>query len=654
MDITILDSWLREHLSTDAEPKDIARCLSLCGPSIEKVETVSFGSTKDSVYHIEVTTNRVDAMSVRGIALEASVILPEFGYAAKLTGITTSNGEKSIKETLPLKMIVNPSLTYRLMAVSLEVPQIGDSPEVVKNRLEASGIRSLNAVVDITNYVMTEIGHPTHVFDFDKVTPTMRIRPSVKGERIVSFDGKSYDLPGGDIVIDNGQGEIIDLPGIIGTQNSVVNEKTKRILFFIDTNNPANIRKTSMTLGIRTVAATLNEKGVDPHLSELALKRGLYLYQEMLGAKQISPIYDIFPKPPKANGVGVTHKFIEDFLGVAIPETRVTNILTKLGMQVTKKAKNYVVTPPTHRLRDIVIREDVVEEVARIYGYHNLPSHLMTGALPEEPQNSAFRFEDKLRNILKSQGASEVYTLSLVSETAVKGSRALRIANPLGGDSAYLRTSLMPSLIEAAKSNLGETNQFHLFEIANIYLPKKGDLPEEQLILAGIFYKFNYRTAKGVIENIIAELHINYQVKTADAKGFLPSQCIDVSVGGEVIGTFGVLEIDQLIYYEFAVAKLRVHKSDFPAFKAIPKYPAQVEDITLVLPEKTIVADLIATLKNTDKIISEVSLTDIFENAFTFKVVYQSDDKTLENAEVEKVRALYLKKLAQKFGAIQK
>ena len=296
MNIQILDSWLREHLETNAKPHEIAKSVSLSGPSFERTDKLG----NDYVYDIEVTTNRVDMMSVAGIARECAAILPEFGYKAKLVS-PKSKKVNAPKKSLPLKLTNNSNLSKRLTAVILTDIKNIKTPFWMVKRLEASGVRSLNAVIDITNYVMLELGHPTHVFDYDLLKDnTIKTREAKKGEKFTSLDNKTYELLGGEVVFVNSKNEIIDLPGIIGSKNSVVSNETKNIVFFLDDIDATKIRKASMTHNIRTLAAVLNEKGVDPALADVAVKRGIELYQDICKATLSSKIYDIYSKPFKA------------------------------------------------------------------------------------------------------------------------------------------------------------------------------------------------------------------------------------------------------------------------------------------------------------------------------------------------------------------
>ncbi len=650
MDILIPDEWLREFLTTKATPKQIAEYLSLCGPSVEKVEK----KENDAVYSIEVTTNRVDEASVYGIAREGAAILPRFKIPAALKPIKPAINQKVPNRNLPLSIKCNIGEVRRVMAVVIDNVSTKSSPLWLKRRLEMSGLRSLNLLIDITNYLMLELGHPTHVFDYDRIkSHTLVFRKSDKGEKIETLENKVYSVPGEDIVIDNGEGEIIDLPGIIGTANSVVTGETKRIIFFIDNNDPVHMRRTSMSLGIRTAAVSLNEKDVNPELATVAFARGVELYRQLAKGKIASKVFDIYLSPYKAKKVSTTISFINDRLGISLSKSEISKILSALGFEPDWSGKNLEVSVPSWRASDIQIEEDIVEEIARIYGYHNLPSKLMGGEIPEPLPASVFEFETKVKEILKGFGGVEVYTLSLVPKDYIEA-EALRLKNPLGVESEYLRNGLLPSLIKAANDNAGATDSFHLFEMANVYVPRKGELPKEVMTLGGIFANTPYREAKGIVEGLLGELNVKYVIEPEDSKHFLPSRRIKIKVGQNQIGQLGILDDGKLIYYEFDMESLKKESRLTPSYHPIPKYPAQIEDITLNFPPKTKVGDVISSITSITRFIEKVELRDIYKDAHTFRLWYQHPTKTLTDSEVEKIRNKIISELRSKFGAVLK
>lgn len=647
MDIKILDSWLREFLDTKATPKQIAEYLSLCGPSVERIE--KFGT--DSVYDIEITTNRIDTVAVYGIAREASAILPRFGVAAKLLPSTYRAKDAVFTKTVKyLDATVDPKLCKRFTAVLIKDVKIGASPELAQKRLESAGVRAINNIVDISNYVMLELGQPVHTFDYDKIKGhKMILRESKKGESITTLDGKEFKLPGGDIVIEDGEGRLIDLAGVMGGNLSAVSENTKNVLLFVQTYDPARIRKTSMGLAQRTMAATIFEKGTDPELVTPAILKGIELFKSWGKGIPEQEIINIYPGPYKAKKISVDLEFIEKRLGIAIPKKDITNFLNSLDFETSWSGQKLTVMVPSFRSQDVLGPEDIVEEIARIYGYHNLPSELMTGRLTGRATNPQFLFEVNLKNYLSGWGGTEIYTLSLVPRDFAD-TNSLKLKNPLGTDSEYLRTSLMPSLREAANENKGTIENFHLFEMANVYIPRKADLPGEKLTLGGIFEGYGYRHTKGIIEALLIKINIAADFVPSESKGFEAGKCVSIQSKGNEIGQIGFAEGSNYIYYEFEIAKLFKLSQSSKEYEPISKYPPQIEDLTLVFPEKTRIGEVVNFVSKFDIRISNFELKDIYKDAYTFRIEYHDNKKTLTDKEVEEVRNKILAKIKEKFG----
>ena len=646
MDIVISDNWLKDFLTTSAAPKKIGQCLSLSGPSVEKIEKIN----DDYIYNIEITTNRVDTASVYGIAREAAAILPSFGVKAKFLPLRTKSKQSFSRQVKYLDVQIDSKLCQRFTAVLIKDVKIKPSPDYIKKRLIAVGERPINNIVDISNYIMHEIGQPVHTFDYDKIHGSkMILRASKKGEKLTTLDGKNHELPGGDIVIEDGEGRLIDLAGIMGGKNSAVDSKTKNVLLFVQTYNPVNIRKTYMNLAQRTEAAILFEKDLDPELVSLGIRRGIDLFAELTEGKPEDKILDIYPKPYKAKKIATTHSFIEQRLGVKLSKNDISKYLNLLDFETMWKGDTIEAMVPSYRAKDMFLAEDLLEEVARLYGYHNLPSKLMTGQIPSSVPNAPFKLEDKIKDLLSGWGGIETYTLSMVSEKAVK-SGALKLKNPLGKDSSYMRTSLMPSLIKAAKDNAGEKEPFHIFEIANIYPPRKNMLPDEKMMLAGIFANTKYRKAKGVIEALLEKLNTKVEFIVEDGDGFSASKRITIKANNKNIGQLGTLDAGP-IYYEFEINLLKKASTEVATYIPIPKYPAQIEDLTLILPPKTKVGDIVIDIKSSHDNLVNAELAGIYKNAFTFRLWYQNPERTLENNEVEIIRAKVVKSLNEKFGA---
>lgn len=638
-----MDSWLREFLDTKASAQEIARELSLASVSVERVEQVD----GDKIYDIEVTTNRPDLMSHIGIAKEAAAALSEQGIPAKFTPPQIPNPPQA-SISFPIEIKNDPKLVNRIMAVVIEV-KIRESPKQIKERLEASGIRSLNNIVDVTNYVMREVGHPCHVFDFDLLGKQMIIRESRPGEIIKTLDGKEYRLLGKDIVADNGEGEIIDLLGVMGTANSVVQKTTKRILFFLDNNNPQKIRQTSMNLGIRSEAAIINEKGVDPQLLDVAFARGVELYQQIANGKVVSKTLDIYPNKPSKRTIKISLEKISSVVGLDLSPSKSIDILEKLGFGVKKTNNSLEVLVPTIRANEVLIDEDIIEEIARIYGYHKLPSvipNFLTNKQATFVNN--FYFEQKAKSALKYWGFTEVYTYSLISEDLYDGpiEKAVKLKNPLSVDMAYLRNSLIPSLLEVVDSNKTR-DVVKIFELANTYHKRPNNLPEEKLTLAGVLKKIgvSFYEIKGLIETLFDELGIkNYKFRNRPEPG------AEVLIGKENVGYIEILN-QNLIDFELNFDAFLKSASNKKAYKPLAKFPPVFEDITFVLDEGVLTEDVREEISLQSFLIREVSLKDTFENARTFHVIYQAEDRNLNNADVSGIRDQIIKAVVEKFKA---
>jgi phenylalanyl-tRNA synthetase beta chain len=649
MNIKILDSWLRDYIKTTATPQKIAEILSLTSVSVERLEKYK----SDWVYDIEVTTNRPELMSVVSIAREAATVLPLSGITATFKEPKLDLPKITIKNPPPITFKNDPKLVHRICAVIMEVT-LKDSPQVFKDRLESSGIRSLNNVIDVTNYVMREIGHPTHVFDYDRLTThTLHIRESKKGEKIKTLDEKIFTLSGGDIVADNGKGEIVDLLGVMGTANSVVTKDTKRILFFIDSVNPRHIRKTSMEHGIRSEAAILNEKGINSEYATDALARGIALFQQIANAKIISNIIDIYLIHPKPTKISVTEEKINHLVGVTIPLKTSIEILTKLGFSVKQNGASLEVTVPAKKNGDdMQIPEDLIEEIARVYGYHNIPNKLphITNNTYLPIEKNIFYWEDRMKDAMMYWGFTEVYTYPMVSKNLFNGTDAIAVTiqNPLTEEFVYMRTSLFPSLLQVVKENQ-DYETVKLFEIANVYEKQGKQLPKQTMKFAGLIQKpkVSFYEVKGIVEQLLNDVGITdaqFKLLNSDSYGAL------ISIGKEELG---IIEIrnDSMICWELDMTTILHHVKLKRSYKPISKYPASFEDMAIIAPDNISTGDLMETIKNQSALIAEVSLLDKYAQTRTFHIVYQSYQKNLTADDLTPIREKIIKSLQEKHGA---
>lgn len=668
MDIKISDHWLREAVETKATPEKIKECLSLCGQSVNRLTKEG----NDFVYEIEVTTNRPDCLSVYGIGRELSAILPQFGISAKLKEIPTLKIKK-VTSGLPLSVkISKKDLCPRFTALVFENVTIRPSPKFVHERLAIAGIRTLNNVIDISNYLMLELGQPMHTFDYDKILKhKMILRESKEGETVITLDGQERKLPIGTIVIEDGEGRLIDLCGIMGAKNSETDENTKRVLLFVQTYDPIKIRKTCQELGFRTEAASRFEKGIDPEGVIPAMERANFLFKEWCGANEGSELFDIYPNPYQEKTVSVSLDQIKKITGLEIDLEKAKEILESLGFKTKINQDDKLISAkvPHFRANDINIPEDLIEEIARIYGYFNLPDVLPP--LPEKIEDSAnqnFDLEYKMKIALKYWGFTEVMSYSLVSEelldkTHEDPKKLLKIANPLSSDLIFLRTSLIPSLLEIIANN---NSCGQIFEMANVYISKgRENLPDESLELTIATTKDSFLELKGIMESLLRELSINSLEMTIDDRFehvFL-EKTISLYLGDCNIGVMGQIRSEILknmgIKNPIWIADIEIRRllrfaGAGKKYSPLPKYPPIIEDLSFELPPKTYIGPVIETIKEEDLLVKSVELLDSFERTRTFRISYQSNENNLSNEEVEKIRKKVIEKVGKKFSGTLK
>jgi len=650
MNIKILDSWLRDYVKTGATAKEIAEKLSLTSVSVEKVEKYK----EDFIYEIEVTTNRPDLMSVVGIARETATVLNHLGIKAQFIPPSLVKPQIAKVNVNLIKIENNPKLVNRICAIVMDV-KIKESPTLLKERLETTDIRSLNNLIDITNYVMRSIGHPAHVFDFDRLaSKTLTIKEAVRGSRIKTLDDKQHLLFGGEIVAVNDKNEIVDLLGIMGLQNSVVTQNTKRILFFIDNNDKFHIRKASMSLGIRSDAAILNEKGLDPELAYEALLYGIKLYEQFANGKAISEIIDIYPNKVKTAEIEVFENKINSLIGVNIPINKSSQILSDLGFENKIAQDQIKVKIPSFRINDIEIEEDIIEEIARIYGYQNLPSKLPL--IEFDAVNNSFNefyWEKRAKDALKYWGFIECYTYSMVSSDLLEGpeEEALTLQNPLTEDFVYMRRTLVPSLLKVVSENK-KHHEIKIFELAKVYLKEGSGLPKEQSMLSGVIKKQNasFYEIKGLLEQLLTDFGIKDTVFKNSEKGGLGAS---LYLNKEYLGEIEVLD-DNLVDFEINFDIVLKFASLKKEYKALSKHPPVTEDISIITDRDVRTEDIIAQIQKQSELITDVSLADRFQDSRTFHIIYQHAEKNLTKEDVAQVRKKIITSLKETFKAIIK
>lgn len=673
MNIIVPHSWLKEHLKTNASSLQVKKYLSLCGQSVEKV----IKNQDDYLYDIEITTNRPDCLAVYGIARELSAILPRFGIKASLINIPESNVQiTKIKNGLTLDVqIEKPSLCPRFTAIIFDQVQIKPSPKVIQERLNKCEIRALNNVVDISNYLMLELNQPMHTFDYDKIGKhKMILRESKKGEKIITLDGVTRELPEGVIIIEDGLRRIIDLCGIMGGKNSEVDENTKRVLLFVQTYDPSKIRQATQKLSFRTEASTRFEKGVESEGVILGIKRAIAFFQKNCQAKTASNLIDIYPKPSRKKTVTLSQAKLNGLMGVEIKLDKARKILESLGFQstilrlrsgqVNHQQPAIHASVPYWRLNDISIPEDLVEEIARIDGYFNLPNNLPGGNLPNYESDPIFDQVFELKTAFKYWGFTETYNYSMIDKNKldyfkINPDKCLQLSNPLTTEWVFLRPTLIPSLLEVVAKNIINFSQLKIYEIANTYHPRsKNCLPEEVLRLSFTMTAQSFFQAKGLLENLKENFNLNFEVEPYQNQEnyydsvFTGNQSALIRQNKKLIGFFGFVKPDLLEKFQISspliIAEIRLLEllsgEGLKPYRPIPKYPSQIEDLAFIInPQKT-VGSIIKTIRSVNPMIN-AELFDSYQNTRTFRITYQHPDKTLTSIEVSRLREAVIKKI---------
>lgn len=675
MNIKITYNWLLEYLDTDATPADLQKYLSLSGPSIERVDKID----DDYVFDIEVTSNRIDMASVFGIAQEAQAILPQYGFKAKLrynplTKYTFDNlkAEPNHHKKLEIK-IQNPEVCPRFTALVFSNVQIKQSPDIMRKRLEMVDINSLNNVIDISNYLMVALGQPTHMFDYDKIQGgKMIVRESKKGEKLITLDGREFELPGGDIVIEDGSGKLIDLCGIMGGENSSITEDTTTIVFFVQTYDKRKIRKTSMLTGQRTMAATYFEKGLDPARVENTLVYGVDLLNEMTGGTADSPLYDIYPHPRKEKIVHTYLSDIQHVMGIPIEEQKVIKILEHLGFKIHRTEDEelaypdgvkFDVTVPTFRTDDVSIKEDIAEEVARVYGYANLPSNIAPMVYIKQPREieRLFTLQQKTKYMFKHMGLNEVLNYSMISQDLIAKlgldeHAHLKLANTISKEIEYMRLSLIPSLVANMKANQGKRDTLTFFEIAKVYPKRAGDLPDEQYKLA-IGVTTDFYDLKGIVESLLAEYHIrNYAFIPSQEKLFAPhiqAELVDTKTKKR-IGLIGKLNRQAKAQMELTIDTYYV-ELDFAFitdnYHVVEPYiePTQYAviklDMNVPVKGKTF-ADIAEASKKASKLLINVEYVSSYNETYTIRFYFSSSERNITDEEAKKELESIVKRIS--------
>lgn len=643
-------SWLEEYVKVKMDLDVLMWEMTVAGMTTEAYEKRG----KEVVLNVEVTPNRPDWLSILGIAREIGAIQKSSVRPPKAFKITNKEAD------LPIKVDINHKLSPRYTAITMKGVEVKDSPDWMKKYLKLIGLRPINNLVDITNFVMFELGVPLHVFDYDKIKGRkMRMQLSKGGEKFVSVDGIEYDLPENAIIIKD-QDRVIDLCGIKGGDNTAIDKNTDNIYIHVPIYTPELIRKTSQKMKLASEASYIYERGAHSGGTKRTLSRAVDLVLRHAGGGVASDVIDIKKKQFVPNRLVLSKKKLDSVLGIELDNRKVVKLLRRLDLRPESRGSTIVCTIPTYR-QDITIEEDLIEEVARMYGYNNFPRTLPNANFRKEDVFLRYDngFEHRLKSTMTGGGYNEVRSLSLISKDTIESTLLpldthIKLANPVSKEYEYLRISLMPGLLNAIKINKNHKN-VKLFEFGKVFQGPV-DTREESYKLSAATNIQDLRKAKGIVDLLLDELNIdNVKIKRSSVEKSIwhPNNSAVLEKNNSIIGTYGYInpkvlynfDIKQDIFgFEFDVDTLK-RLMQKTSFEAVSKYPYHIEDITLEPGEGTDLADVIAVIKDASSIIRSVQLKEVYKKKYTLRIKYLHKGKTLNDKDIEKIRNKFTKRL---------
>ncbi|MGI6140287.1 MAG: phenylalanine--tRNA ligase subunit beta [Caldicoprobacterales bacterium] len=647
-------------------------------PGMDIKEALDLGG---EVIDFEITSNRPDCLSVVGMARE---IAAATGKSWSMPEIVLSPGVGSIENELQVE-VENPDLCPRYLARVVKDIKIQPSPRWMRRHLAAAGVRPINNIVDITNYVMLELGQPMHAFDLDRVEGRkIIVRNARPGETLVTLDDKQRNLTPDMLVIAD-TGRPIALAGIMGGANSEITGETKQIVFESALFDGASVRMTSKKLGLRSESSSRFEKGLDINMALTAVDRAAQLVQELGAGTLVEGRLDVLGASTEKRKLTIQWEQINKLLALNLTAEQISGILTALGLEISVDGEYMTAIIPTYR-NDIEGMADLAEEVARIYGYDRIPLTLMEGSASKGARTRKQKLIFSIKTALTGMGMHEAITYSFTSPhiyqkigitDAADYPPVVRIANPLGEDQSIMRTTMLPSMLEVLSHNYNRRiENCSIFEINPIFIPKAlplTDLPDEMLTLAMGEYGENvdFYTLKGKVEVLTSLLGLEDKLTFQPARhpALHPGRTAELLMDGKAIGLIGQIHPKTAENYETdagtVLGELNLQAMLDQAntdrqYQALPRYPAVTRDLAFIV-EKNVQAAEIAELikKGGGSILEKVTLFDIYEGSqipeghksMAYSLSYRADDRTLKDEEVNKAHQRIIDLLEKELGA---
>ena len=650
----------------------------------------------DVVLDVHTWPNRADMMNMAGIARETAAVL---GAALRLPDDDHPESDEPVEDAAAVA-IDDPDLCARYIATVIEGITVEPSPRWLQERLQAAGQRPINNVVDVTNYVMLELGNPLHAFDADRLRGAVVVRLAREGERLTTLDGEERELATDTLLITDDSGPIA-LAGVMGGLESEVHEGTTRVLLEAAQFDPASIRRTSTRLRLRSEASSRFERGLAPELAAHASRRATQLLVEVCGGTARRGAVDVYPRPQRTATVSLERSRLDTVLGFHVPDAEVESALGALGFAVTPegsdegRAERFLVDAPWWRT-DVTIPDDLAEEVVRIAGYDRLPATTVRGRVPSYEPAPLPAVRDRVRRALAAAGLQEVISYSLTTgETLARvrpaaeleANAPLQLRNTLSSEHEVLRTSLRHSLIETVDRNLrAGADEITIFEAGRIYAPRRGadgPLPDEREVVAGALCgadrdrwgsplerALGFFDAKGVLDELGERLGVAFEYEPHEEHGLLAGRCARVAVGGTAVGTLGEVHPDTLeafgveqpvALFELDLAALLVASPGRRSAEPVPRFPAVEQDVALVVDEG-VPAGALQALIEQSRLVAEARVFDVYrgeqlpagKKSIAFAIRYQAPDRTLTSEDANREQARILQRLEREHGAEQR
>lgn len=629
----------------------------------------------DVVFEYEITSNRVDCFSVVGIAREAAAT---FGKEFHPPVVTPTGNDEDVNDYIKVR-VENTDLCPRYCARVVKNIKIGPSPKWMQRRLASVGIRPINNLVDITNYVMEEYGQPMHAYDLDTIAGhQIVVRNAEKGEKFVTLDGQEREMDDSVLMICDGE-KAVGIAGIMGGENSMITDHVQTMLFEAACFDGTNIRKSSKKVGLRTDASGKFEKGLDPNNAQAAIDRACQLVEEMGAGEVVGGMVDVYGKKKEPVRVPFDADAINALLGTDIPEADMLGYFEKIGLEYDADAKEVIA--PTFR-HDLFRLADLAEEVARFYGYDNIPTTLPSGEATTGKLSFKNRVEDVAKDIAEFCGFSQGMTYSfespkvfdklLLDEDDVLR-QAIPIMNPLGEDYSIMRTISLNGMLTSLATNYNRRNKnVRLYEMGNIYLPKSlplTELPDERMqFTLGMYGEGDFFSMKGIVEEFFEKVGL-HKKETYDpnaGKNFLhPGRQANIIYEGRVVGYLG--EVHPQVADNYGIGeRAYVAVIDMPEivelatfdrkYEGIAKYPAVSRDISMVVPKEILVGQIEEVIeKKGGAYLESYKLFDLYEGAqikpgfksVAYSITFRAKDRTLEEADVSAAMKKILKALEE-------